>query len=59
MASNRGNRYITLLALVLRAIWSTHTEVNGMDQKKGKNGDRNRDRNGKGGPAGAAQGRER
>ena len=47
-----------LLALVLRALRSTHSEVNGMEEEKGDNGDGNGDGNGEGGPAGAAQGRE-
>ena len=49
MASNHGN-YITLLALVLRALQSNHAEVNVTEEKKkGENGDRNN----KGEPAGA------
>ena len=55
MAINHGNLYITLLALVLRALWSTHAEVNGAEEEKGEN----RDGNGKGRPAGAERGRER
>ena len=31
VASNHGNRYITILALVLRALRSTHAEVNGTE----------------------------
>ena len=55
MASNQGNLYTTLLALVLRALQSTHAEVNGTEEGKGGNGDGN----GEGGPAGAERGQER
>ena len=39
--SNHGNLYITILALVLRALWSTHAEVNGTEEEKGENRDGN------------------
>ena len=55
VASNHGNRYITLLTLILRSLRSTHAEANGTEWEKGENGDGNRDGNGKDGPAGAAQ----
>ena len=44
-----------LLALVLRALRSTHSDVNGTEEGKGENGDGN----GESGPAGAKRGRER
>ena len=56
--SNHENLYITLLALVLRVLRSTHAEVNGMEEEKGENRDGNGDVNGKGRLAGAEQGRE-
>ena len=59
VASKHGNFYITLLALVLRALSSTHAKVNGTVEEKGENRDGNGDGNGEGGPAGAEQGRER
>ena len=59
MASNHGNLYITLLALILRALRSTHAKVNGTEEEMGENGDGNGDGNGEGGPAGAERGRER
>ena len=43
MASNHGNLYTTLLALVLRAL---HAKVNGTGEEKGENGDGDGDRNG-------------
>ena len=54
VASNHDNLYITLLSLVLRALRSIHVEVNGTEEEKGENGDRN----GESGPAGAELGRE-
>ena len=59
MASNYSNHYITLLALVLRALRSIHVEVNGTEEEKGENGDGNGDGNGEGGPAGAGAERGR
>ena len=53
--SNHGNLYTTLRALVLRALQSTHAEVNGTEEGKGDNGDGN----GEGGPGGAERVRER
>ena len=55
VAGNHGNLYTTLLALVLRALRSTHAEVNDTEEGKGENRDGNRE----GGPAGAERGRER
>ena len=52
MASNHGNLYITLLALVLRALRITYVEVNSTEEEEGKNGDGNGDGNGENGPAG-------
>ena len=59
MVASHGNLYITLLALVLRAIRSTHSKVNGTEEERGENGDGNGYRNGEGGPEGAERGRER
>ena len=59
MASNHINLNTTLLALALRALRSTHAEVNGTEEEKGENGNRNRDGNREGRPAGAERGRER
>ena len=59
MISNHGNLYITLLALVLRLLWSTHAEVNGTEEENGENGDGNGYGNGESGPEGVEQGRER
>ena len=59
MFSNHSNLYITLLALVLRALRSIHAEVNGTEDEKGDNRDMNRDGNGEVGLTGAEQGRER
>ena len=36
VASNHGNLYTTLIALVLRALQSTHSEVNGTEEGKGE-----------------------
>ena len=55
VASNHGNLYTTLLALVLRALRSTHADVNGTGEEKEEKGDGNGD----GRPAGAEQVRER
>ena len=41
VSSNHSNRYITLLALFLRALRSTHAEVNGTEEEKG--GERRRE----------------
>ena len=57
VASNHRNLYTTLLALVLRELRSTHTEVNGTEEEKGENGDENKDGNGEGRSAGAERGR--
>ena len=59
MDSNHGNRYITLIAMVLRALRINHAKVNSTDQEKGENGDRNGGGNNKSGPTGATRGRER
>ena len=63
MTSNHDNLYITVLALVLRALRSTHAKMNGTEEEKGENGDRNGDGNGdvnnEGGKAGAERGKER
>ena len=59
VAGNHGNLYISILALVLRALWSTHAKVSGTEEEKGENGYRNGDGNSKGGPVGAEQVRER
>ena len=45
VASNHGNLYITLLALAVRELRSTHAEVNGTEEEKGENGHGNGDRN--------------
>ena len=41
VASNHGNLYTTILALVLRALQSTHAEVNITGEGKGENRDGN------------------
>ena len=48
MASNHGNLYITLLALVLRVLRITHAEVNGTEEEKGGERIRERRREGQG-----------
>ena len=59
MSSNHDNQYITLLALVLRALRSTLAEVNRTEEEKGENGDGNGDGNGEGGPVGEERERGR
>ena len=59
VSSNHRNLYIMLLALVLRALKSTHSKVNGTEKEKGENTDGNVDGNCECGPVGAQRGRER
>ena len=58
MASNHGNpekhRYLPWF----KGCYGVHTEVNGKEEKKGENGDRNGYGNGERQPAGTERGRE-